>query len=231
MAHVPTIVDGERWPSVSEIVNVMEKRHLYKWYGTLGWEACEKIKDESAERGSLLHKDVETAVQNYAVGNDVSASNEFVDAAIRWCELTGFMPESFETYVRSNEHRYGGTYDCLGTMPHISAKVLVDWKFTGAIFPSNALQGVGYAKAIGESSYAHVGEFRVIRFYELKKPAKEDKIKKTKRGNRYAFKGLKVAIEEAIYTNLDFYFEEFKACRSLWDYLNSKGKWANDSTV
>jgi hypothetical protein len=229
MAHSPTIVEGEYWPSVTEVANVLDKPHLRKWYGTHGWDACEKQKEESAERGRALHADVEKALQDYACGRS-AAFSQWVDAAIRWCEITGFQPESFESHVKSAKYRYGGTYDCLGSMPHISAKVLVDWKFTGAVYDSNPLQGAGYAKAIEESSYAKVGEFRVIRFYELKREAKADKIKSRDKGvvrfNRYSFKGLKVFIEEAVYTDLDFYFQEFERCRGLWDYVNKKGAWA-----
>lgn len=216
---------------MTEIVNILDKPFLRKWYGTFGWAECEKKKKESGERGKALHADVEEAVIRYGVGLDDKPKNEFVDAAIRWCELTGFDPMGAERHVKSFLHRYGGTYDCKGKMPHCKKRVLVDWKFTGQIYDTNPLQGTGYAQAILETEGDEIEEFRVIRFYELKKPAKEDRIKKTRIGNRYAFKGLSVFIEEAIYTNLGFYFEEFKRCRGLWDYVNKKGAWDNASSV
>ncbi len=230
MPHVPTIVQGEYWPSVTEVVNILDKPFLRKWYGTLGWEACEKKKKESGDRGKALHEQIEQALIHYGAENSLEESlkQPYANAAIRWAEITGFVPVSFEKHVKSKKYRYGGTYDCLGTMPD-DVVVLPDWKFTGQLYNTGPLQLSGYAQAILESENIRVTEGRIVRFYDLKKEATEDKIKITKYGNIYKFKGLAVGIQEAVYPNLGFYFAEFERCRGLWDYINNKGAWANDN--
>lgn len=223
MPHVPYIgPDGSEWPSVSQIVNILDKPFLLKWYGTWGFEHCEKVKKESAERGTKLHREVEGALQNWAT---LLPPSEFAQATVLWAYNTGFKPDYFEKHVKSESERYHGTFDCLGTIDSIGY-VLTDWKFTKQLSDVNPLQGGGYAKAIQDTLGITPKEFRLIRPYELLTAAKKTDFKETRQGRIWKFEGLKVRIEERIFTNLEHYTEEFLNCRKLWDYLNQQGKWA-----
>lgn len=225
MAHTETVVDGEKLPSVTQICGILDKPFLYRWYGTHGFEACERIKKESAERGKKLHDETENAVKKqFVTGEAVEAVSPEVEAILRWVEVTGFEPLVFERHLISKLYRYGGTYDCLGVMPK-NKLAMVDWKFTGQLSDTYALQVSGYGQAHYESTGAKLDEARVVRPYELKSEAKADEIKKTVNGWRYSFKGSKIRIEERQYTNLEHYFSVFLHLREVWDYVNGKGMW------
>ena len=199
MPHVPYIgPDGAEWPSVTQITNVVDKPFLVKWYGTWGWEHCEKVKKESAERGQALHAEIERCLEAFFGHGKLILESEYSDAVIRWCGLSNFKPIYFEKHVKSEEHRFHGTFDCLGSVSE-RINVLADWKFTKGLSEVNPLQGGGYAKAILETMGIHVDEFRLIRPYELVTVAKKTEFKETAQGRIWKFEGLKVRIEERIF--------------------------------
>lgn len=226
MPHVPTIVNGEKLPSVTEICGVLEKPFLYRWYGTHGWAECERIKKESQERGSRLHKEIENRISPYR--NDPPVTSAEVIVLLEWAKLAGFVPLKIEEHVVSRIYRYGGTYDIKGTLPK-GRKAILDWKFGSQINETHPLQGSGYDQANFESTGERMDEFRVLRPYSSIKPAKEDSIKEIKGlegcGYRYSFKGCAMKIEERIYRGLPHYFSIFLKLREVYDYVRGKGMW------
>lgn len=222
MPHVDTVIDGKKAPSVTEAIGILDKPFLYRWYGMNGWAQCQKILKEKQDNGIKFHASVEQALKyHFGFIKEEPNWDENVEVVIRWADRVGFTPTEFEKHVVSRKHFYGGTYDCLGTIPKIGW-VMPDWKLTSQISETYALQLAGYYQAHYEETGERIVEGRVIRPYELKTVAKKDEIKETANGWKHSFYGLNVYIEERIYKDLGKDVENFLACLKIWNRLNKK---------
>lgn len=230
MAHTTLTKDGEDKPSVTQIVNVLDKPYLYRWYGMNGWAACEKMKEEKREQGIAFHESVEAALKfKFGFEKQEPTWDESVEVVLRWADVAKFRPIDFERHVISAKHDYNGTFDCAGMID--PSLVIVDWKRTSHVALTYVLQMVGYAQAYFEETGEWFDEARVIRPYELKRPAAKDDVKQTADGWKYSFKGMNMFIEERRYRNLERYLPLFLHCRDIWDFVNSKGLWRADESV
>ncbi len=230
MGHSPIVIDGEECPSVTELVGILSKPFLLRWYGINGWAACEKKKKESQEKGIKFHEDVEKALKfHFGMLKDEPEWDEDVEAVVRWADLIGINPLHFEKKVISKKHKFGGTFDFSGeTTDEI---ILVDWKRTAHIDRSYVLQLGGYFGAYLEQDKVFCNQARLIRPFALSKESLVDQIKETKNGWRYRFKGLSVGIEERRFTDLEKVYQEFLKLRDIWDFINQKGIWTNGAVL
>ena len=230
MAHTKLTIDGEDKPSVTQIVNVLDKPYLYRWYGMNGWTACEKLKEEKREQGIAFHESVEAALKfKFGFTKEEPNWDEAVEVVMRWADRVGFKPIAFEEHVVSEVDGYNGTFDCAGMIG--DDLILVDWKRTSQISDTYVIQMAGYYRAYLLQAGKAFKEARVIRPYELKNPAKKDEVKQTAGGWKYSFAGMKFFVEERRYTNLDRYMKIFLHCREIWDFVNKKGPWKQDDSV
>src|SRR6185295_20239266 len=67
MPHTNFIVNGEQWPSVTEVLGIVAKPFLHEWYkrevykaGLDGWKKCEKIYEDGCAFGTAVHSALET---------------------------------------------------------------------------------------------------------------------------------------------------------------------------
>lgn len=266
MPHVQTIIDGKRYPSVTEICDMLggsKTKRLTSWAGKHGtlkakalhdvlekahgksdsfyvdeipdswfeanrlersdfWKSHEELGDEAKERGQQFHADVEVALKNKRDGYAVPVS-DVVSNICQWCDINHVYPREFEFHVRSREYKFGGTFDCLAVTAG-GDPVLLDWKRSSSIGDSFPIQLAGYAIAYEEETGTFIDDGRIIRVYELKKPAKETKVEETADGLKYSWRGSSWFIEERRY-QLHRYTRLFLSLRELYDYENKKGDW------
>lgn len=229
MGHVDTIVGGVKYPSVTQIIGILDKPFLYRWYGMNGWSACEKVLKEKQELGIKFHSDIENYINwSYKSVGPEPDWDENVQAVIDWADVVEFSPEYLEQHVISHIYKYGGTFDCLGEINN--KPVLVDWKLTGQLSETYVLQLAGYYQAAKENGLKF-SEARVVRPYQLEKPALKNEVRQTANGYKYSFKDSNIFIEERRYESLEKYFDAFLNCRKIWDFLNKKGIWQENDKL
>ena len=214
------------WPSVTEVVGLLDKPWLRYWYGKLGTEEAEKQAAVASERGRKFHEEIAGLVgERTKLGEWVVVGSDEVNPLVWRLRDMMFDPHHAEEPVESNLHRYYGCPDVWGDSIN-SATCVVDFKFTNTGSPRTALQLAGYMQAINETfpQEPKVISGVVLRVYELKTPAKESKITETAAGRKHSYKGSKFYLEEVNYYNLSEYLKVFLKLRDVWDFENERGK-------
>ena len=223
MPHREIVINGVGCPSVTQVLGLLDKPFLYRWYADLGWEKAELQKKTAQERGERFHKAVEDVFKNGIEPKPEDADiYEPVNCVRKWAKDKFFCKEC-EITVKSSNYMYGGTFDAVGEID--GNLTIVDWKLTSRIADTYVLQLAAYAQAWFEEKGTLIDYGRVVRPYTLLKPAKETSVKETTDGYKYSFEGSKVYIEEKQYTNLKHYLDVFLDLRDVWDFLNKKGMW------
>jgi hypothetical protein len=141
-------IDGTWVPRVTSIVGIKAKPALYRFYASLNnFQEGERIKEQSATEGTLVHE----TVQDLVVGKnpDIDPSvKPAVDAAMRFIEENKIVidPDFIERRVVNSEEGYAGTTDALAT---IEGKVgVLDIKTSQAIYRDYDLQTSAYVAAL-----------------------------------------------------------------------------------
>ncbi len=141
-------IDGFWYPRVTKIVEIKAKPALYRFYGNLdNFEAGEKIKQQSAAEGTLLHETVEALM----VGKPVEIPQLIapaVHAFLKFAEERGIQVDKdyVEKRLVNYEERYAGTLDAIGM---IDGRVgILDIKTSQAVYRDYALQTSAYFAAM-----------------------------------------------------------------------------------
>jgi len=149
-------VDGIFYPSVTHILDVAGPKE----YGLLNFlrnntaEESERIKNQTAARGSVVHSYIERLLN----GLEVNISKEPSDVQERVCRFAEwflvYKPTNFasEQIVASVKMRYAGTLDMICTLmiDGKPTRCLIDFKNTSGIRFSHKLQLMAYKQAYEE---------------------------------------------------------------------------------
>lgn len=136
------VVDGARWPSVTEILALAGLSSLGR--------VPEHYLEAARERGHDLHEwldGVDTGLLDADL-DPPQAIAPYVAAYRRFLAETGWKTIQSETRVQHDALRYVGTYDRLGLLPGMDRPIVADLKATAAIYPETRLQVAGYALAV-----------------------------------------------------------------------------------
>jgi hypothetical protein len=169
-------IDGRRYPSVTSILNVLNKPQLMSWATRITRDYIKKelfafrragslkeldldqilaksatehnrVRDVAADHGIAIH----SAISSYVSNKNYVAHNDPVIIAFReWQEASQFVPIASERLVFSREHGYAGTADLICTLNGRLA--LLDIKTGRGLYPEYKLQLAAYAVAWGEIS-------------------------------------------------------------------------------
>lgn len=201
MGHTPTIIDGVEYPSVTEIIGIVNKPFLARWRGKIGNAKADQISRESADIGKQVHACIEKFLKGEMVtfcGADEHVKPPFV-AWFDWWRASKYTCRAQEIKVISKKYKYGGTFDAV-IQDEIGHTLLVDWKISNNDDRIRFLQLAGYAQAYFEETKVKIANGLIVRM--------------DKKG--------KVHIKEV--KNLWKYVPIFLACRKVWDFTNQKGK-------
>lgn len=106
-------VGDERYPSVTTIINAMGvAQELIYWYGKLGYEEANRVKERSGIYGTKLHK----AFNSFLFSDDLKIDDQYTERLIQfqeWMEKNGYIPIKGEFVVVNATHKYAGTCDLL----------------------------------------------------------------------------------------------------------------------
>ncbi len=194
------------WPSVTQVLAVVDKPFLKMWYGKNGISHCERIKKESAELGQRVHDAIAESLQGREWSHIVQSGTEaeMVGEFEKWAQKTGFkaLVVEPEKGIESATYEYSGTFDAIGTFGDSNDQYVCDWKTTGQMDDMHGCQLAAYAHAYTETTGFPIKGGLIVRL--------EKKADKKKR------------IEVKEYTDLPRYFTVFLACKRIWDFLNKK---------
>lgn len=199
----------EGYPSVTQILDVINKPFLLKWYGKNGTEHCEKIKKTSQKFGRQVHTEIERLFQGqqpkYKNQSIKTMVSNFNDRFIKSFNVKAICIEPSEPLI-DMENKYSGTFDAIVTIYNDNKLTIADWKTSNQIDNTYwPLQLAAYANLwnLSQQHDKWINEGFIVRLD-----------KKT------------LDIEGPIwYTELDQYFEVFLSVKRLYDYINKLGIW------
>lgn len=207
MGHTPTIIDGVEYPSVTEIIGVLDKSFLAYWRGKIGNEEADRIARESAAKGSKVHELIETFLLNGRVdlcGLTAEIKDLFAAWHEWWIEQT-YKVVALEKKVISQKHKYGGTFDCI--LEKDGHLYITDWKVSKSDDHYRNLQLAGYALAYEEQIGTKIKKGLIVRIDPVEKEVTEKHI-----------------------ANLWKYTKLFVSLRALFDFVKQKGKYKRANT-
>jgi hypothetical protein len=167
-------IDGRKFPSVTSILNVLNKPQLVNWAVRITRDFIkqelfafrhedslkdfdlddlmeksakehDRVRNAAADRGIAVHSSIASYV---GAKSNIAHNDPAVIAFREWQESSQFVPIASERLVFSREHGYAGTSDLIGM---VNGKLAVfDIKTGRGIYPEYKLQLAAYAVAWGE---------------------------------------------------------------------------------
>lgn len=141
-------IDGFWYPRVTRIVEIKAKPALYRFYAKMeNFEAGERVKNNSAKEGTLIHEMVESLLLGEepftppSIEPSIRAFKEFVEK-----NKINVKPEFVEYRLVNEDERYAGTLDAVA---EIEGKVgILDIKTSQEIYRDYNLQTAAYMAAM-----------------------------------------------------------------------------------
>ena len=141
-------INGMWYPRVTRIVEIKAKPALYRFYGKMSsFAEGERIKNQSAAEGTLIHETAEKIFLNQPVSipesiePSITALQQFMDE-----NKIKVDPEYVEARLANHEHRYAGTIDAIA---EIDGKLgVLDIKTSQEIYRDYNLQTSAYLAAL-----------------------------------------------------------------------------------
>lgn len=157
----------------------------------LGLARPDKIKDEAADLGTLVHKYIDQIIQGKMPPDLTPEMEPAVTAFLKWWQESNIELVMGDTKVASLIHNYGGSLDALGRQN--GQYVILDWKTSNGVYDEYALQVAAYWQAFAETYGPTCARGYIVRFS----------------------KRLPVEFEVKEIANLDDSFQAFLAAKNL----------------
>jgi len=227
-------IDGTWYPRVTKIVSIKAKPALYRFYGEMAsFGAGQKVSQESAKEGTLIHETVEGLLLGQKPEVDPSIKSA-IDAFLKFWEEKSIQvtPELVEKRAVSYDHRYAGTVDALAL---IDGKFgVLDIKTSQAIYRDYNLQTAAYVEAL-KNQYQNLQTRWILRIDQVqvcnrcgavrRLKGGREKIRNNKNGavcpeGQHDWSELRGDIELKEFPYWQNDFEAFLAAKKLWEWEN-----------
>ena len=150
--------DGERLPGVTTVINELgwNKNMLIAWSRreALAGNDPDKIKNEAARPGTLMHSFIEGHIKGEKVDtvdfteNQIELAKNSYFAFVEWEKAMKPKYLGTEIQLVSEKYRFGGTADMIGEIG--GELVLCDWKSSKGVYPEMTIQVAAYKIAYEE---------------------------------------------------------------------------------
>jgi ATP-dependent exoDNAse (exonuclease V) beta subunit len=150
MPHTHEHIDGECYPSVTEIIHSQPTPWLDKWKAKYGEERCERKLKLANQIGTEFHRCVEEIMTGKTPEPKIFKPrvSGMLKSFKTWFDSVQVAPYANEMKVYSRKYRYQGTFDMLG---EIDGKLyIVDYKSSSQIQESMGMQLAAYGYAYAE---------------------------------------------------------------------------------
>lgn len=142
------VVDGEKFPRVTKVLDIIAKPEFYHWYSKFGWKKCEEIKTRRADFGTMAH----SMFEKYLFGLPLDVLDdemlESLNIFANWVHNFDVVPLQSEIRLVSKKHRYAGTCDFVGMVK--GRRLIGDWKTSKKVYYAYPLQLAAYLVAYEE---------------------------------------------------------------------------------
>lgn len=160
--------DGGQLPGVTTILGVLNKPALVPWANRMGLQGIDTSKyiDETASIGTLAHALIAESLGGAKVPHEdftaaqLERAQHGVGAFEAWKADLTFNVAMVEIPLVSEEHRFGGTIDCLAVINDVLE--LVDLKTSSGVWPEHIYQVGAYWKLLQENGQEIKGA-RILR--------------------------------------------------------------------
>jgi hypothetical protein len=144
-------IDGERFPSVTTVLTILEKSGLAKWRGNVGNTEADRISKEAADYGTAIH----ALVEQINLGNRGpfgEPDDTVVKAYIDWYDEHVSTVLGAERLCVSRQFKYAGTADGVVVLNDDKDATIIDLKTSKTDLGQRewALQLAAYALALEE---------------------------------------------------------------------------------
>ena len=189
--HYQVAGEAEAYPSVTTVLNVINKPALIPWAKNMTLDAVREalaprigkrplltqewvdemvsdakdrsnmIKDTAADFGTTAHGYIEDILK----GRDVKVPPDFetvVENFLAWQNESRLNVTFSEVMVYSIQHQFAGSMDAVATRR--GKLVALDWKTSSGLYREMDLQVAAYAHALSEMTDQPVDEAWVVRF-------------------------------------------------------------------
>lgn len=208
MPHIDYIVNGEVWPSATELTSLLPQPWLMAWYksqvrahGWRGWQKCLAQTKRGGTIGTQVHSLIECFIKKEAhmeLGVDKYNSQMFADALYDKVNPTVEEYVAIEPHLKSEALKIHGTADMIVRLNYETGLWIGDWKTSAGKSETHPIQLAIYALCWNEMHPDQQVDQGFI--------ARVDK--KSKK--------LTVHIDE--YKGLKRYYPVINALRTIWQY-------------
>lgn len=159
--------DGNKYPSVSTVLSHgLDHSYLDAWREQVGNETADQISRKAAERGTLIHENIE----NYLLEKPQTFSMYHVEEKNQFKHVLPILGRidtvyALETQLYSDKLRSAGTVDCCAS---IDGKIkLIDWKTSGRVKYRNDIhnyfmQASAYAYMLYERAGLVISDILIV---------------------------------------------------------------------
>jgi len=112
MPHQDFFIDGERIPSVTEIIGVVNKSWKEGWQRRVGFQEADRIMNEAGDLGRTAHDLVDQYLSGVTVDGD-SKAHQLFKSWLKWYESSGYSVVCKEEFMFSTKKRFSGTLDAI----------------------------------------------------------------------------------------------------------------------
>lgn len=152
------ILDGEKIPSVSELINI--------YSDTETDEYVEAATEYARERGTECHRYLEQMLKGIITDDseEIEDYYEYYDAIDKFLEEHTIEVIETEQIVTGeiNEVKYGGTLDCIGILD--GETTLIDWKFVSQVQKYKVGAQINFYREALRQSGIYIEKMKIVQF-------------------------------------------------------------------
>lgn len=172
--------NGERVPSVTTVLGILNKPALLDWAWKLGQQGLDykAVRDQAGDIGTLAHylimcylKDQKPDTSEYSA-QDLDKANICLMKFWEWEKGHKVETVLVETALISEAYGFGGTIDFYGRIDGYDT--LLDFKTGKATYPEMFYQVAAYSQLLKEASYPLFG-VRILRIGKAEEEGFEDR--------------------------------------------------------
>jgi hypothetical protein len=142
--------DNQDYPSVTTVLQVLNKPGLMRWFGRVGNDEADRISKDARELGTRIHRACETVNLEQDFPCDDNDLHTFVRAYYNWFTEHVAYVIGAEKVVVSHRWQYAGTADLVALLKGDDAPTVIDIKTSNYVGDEWPLQLAGYRLALAE---------------------------------------------------------------------------------
>ncbi len=135
-------INGKEYIRVTRVLDIIAKPEFYRWYAKMGWEYCNRYRDDRAAFGTRVHKEIQNTLEKKSVWLDNSEMEKAIDDFEVWAKEHEVVPIKLEERLVSDRYMTAGTCDFIGDITIDGEKrfMVLDWKTSKKVYDNYKVQ-------------------------------------------------------------------------------------------